>query len=252
MQNNSTKRFSNRVEDYVKYRPGYPDEIVRWLEAEFSLSAKMIIADIGSGTGISSELFLRNNYKIIGVEPNKEMREMSIRLLSHNPHFKAIDGTAEASNLPDDSIDVIVSGHAFHWFDRQKTKPEFQRVLRDSAMVILIWNERLTSSAFEKEYDQLIIKHGHDYMAVDHRNIDQQRIDSFFYPHTCELKIFPNQQVFDFDGLKGRLLSSSYMPSINDDGYTAMIDDLHSLFEKYSDDKRIIISYDTKVYVGRL
>jgi ubiquinone/menaquinone biosynthesis C-methylase UbiE len=250
MPSNSTTRFSNRVENYVKYRPGYPEEIVPWLQTRYEFPASKIIADIGSGTGISAELFLKNGYTVSGIEPNGPMREMSERLLKDYPRFKAIDGTAEATTLPDQSTDAIIAGQALHWFDAGKTKAEFLRILKPGGLVILIWNERLTNSSFEKEYDQLIINHSKDYVQVDHRNISAENVRAFFHPHKCHLQIFPNQQVFDFEGLKGRLLSSSYMPVEGQNGYMAMINDLRELFNKHDKEGLITIHYDTKLYTG--
>lgn len=250
MPTNSTTRFSNRAENYVKYRPGYPEEIISWLQTNYVLPVSSTIADIGSGTGISSELFLKKGYSVTGVEPNAAMREMSEQLLEDYSNFEAIDGTAEHTTLADQSIDVIVAGQAFHWFDVDKTKTEFLRILKPEGLVILIWNERLTISAFEEEYDKLIIKHGKDYVKVDHRNINTENIEAFFFPQKCSLQIFSNQQVFDFEGLKGRLLSSSYMPAEVDEGYTAMMDDLQLLFKKYNSNNTIPIHYSTKLYSG--
>jgi SAM-dependent methyltransferase len=250
MPSNSTTRFSNRVENYVKYRPGYPEEIVSWLQTHYGFPASKVIADIGSGTGISANLFLKNGYTVLGIEPNAPMREMSEQLLKNYPGFKAINGTAEATTLPGQSVDAVVAGQAFHWFDASKAKAEFLRVLKPGGLVILIWNERLTNSSFEKEYDQLIINHGKDYVQVDHRNINTENIQAFFHPQKCHLQIFPNRQVFDFGGLKGRLLSSSYMPVEGEDGYIAMTDDLKALFNKYNKDGFITIHYETKLYSG--
>lgn len=250
MPTNSTTRFSNRVENYVKYRPGYPEDIITWLQSHYEFPPSKVIADIGSGTGISAELFLKNRYTVFGIEPNAPMRTMSEHLLKDYTNFKALNGTAEATTLPDQSIDVIIAGQAFHWFDADKTKPEFLRILKPGGLVILIWNERLTHSPFEEAYDQLIIRHGKDYVKVDHRNIDKENIEHFFQPHKCRLKVFPNQQVFDFEGLNGRLLSSSYMPAGGDEGYVAMIDDLQKLFNKFHSNGFITIHYDTKLYAG--
>ena len=250
MTKDSTTRFSNRVADYVKYRPGYPATIVTWLQENHHLSAGETIADIGSGTGISSRLFLQAGYTVWGIEPNAAMREMSVQLLSNYPYFRAKDGTAEATGLPDSSVGAIVCGQAFHWFDAVKAKQEFKRILKASGTVVLIWNERLTGSAFEKAYDQLIIQHGKDYVQVDHRNINPDKIASFFQPQPCTLKIFDNRQVFDFDGLKGRLLSSSYMPAANEDGYEDMINDLKKLFDQHEQNGKITINYATKVYAS--
>lgn len=252
MDQQSTTRFSNRVEDYIKYRPSYPASIISFLRSEYQLKSDKLIADIGAGTGISTELFLEAGYQVLAVEPNQAMREKAIELLSHYDQFTAVDGTAEATTLEDECVDAIISGQAFHWFDVPKTKVEFQRILKPSGLVVLIWNERLTLSDFEKDYDQLIIKHARDYVKVDHRNIDVESIGAFYAPQRFELKVFANKQVFDFEGLKGRLLSSSYMPTKTDEGYQEMIDDLEVLFTQYQEDGEITINYDTKVYVGTL
>lgn len=252
MENNSTTRFSNRVDDYVKYRPTYPTEIINFLQGSYELSTDKLIADIGAGTGISTALFLDAGYRVIAIEPNLEMREKSIELLDSTPGFKAQNGTAENTGLETGSIDAIIAGQAFHWFDAVKTREEFKRVLMPGGIIALIWNERLTTSPFEKEYDELIVKHGNDYVKVDHRNIDPAAIGAFFAPETFHLQEFANKQVFDFEGLAGRLLSSSYMPTKDDAGYEPMIVDLKTLFDKYQEDGLITINYDTKVYVGRL
>jgi SAM-dependent methyltransferase len=250
--NNSTARFSNRVNDYVKYRPGYPAEIINLLQRSYNLSADKLVADIGAGTGISAALFLDAGYRVIAVEPNSGMRDKSIELLGSQPGFKVLDGTAENTGIETGSIDAVIAGQAFHWFNAANARTEFKRVLKPGGIVALIWNERKTDSAFEKEYDQLIIDHASDYVKVDHRNIDAEHIAAFFAPEPYDLKVFANKQVFDLGGLAGRLLSSSYMPAKDEPGYDPMIEDLKILFNKYQHDGMITISYDTKVYTGKL
>ena len=252
MATDSIKRFSNRVEDYVKYRPDYPKDILHYLSVDYGLSTKKIIADIGSGTGISTEIFLAEGYNVFAVEPNKEMRDKATELLGHYPLYHEVNGTAEATTLKDNSIDAIVAGQAFHWFQPEQTRSEFSRILKKDGIVVLIWNERLTASEFEIKYDKLIIKHGKDYVQVDHRNISSDKIEAFFNPSPFQYKVFDNKQVFDFDGLKGRLLSSSYMPSAHEEGYEEMIQDLQVLFDQYQEGGLITINYDTKIYTGRL
>lgn len=212
----------------------------------------MIIADIGSGTGISAELFLEQGYTVLGIEPNREMRERSVALLKTFPNFTAIDGAAEATTLPSSNVDVIIAGQAFHWFDPEKTRAEFDRIVKPGGYVVLMWNERLVASAFEKAYEQFIIAHGNQYQQVDHRNIDTPSIERFFAPQQVLLKEFPNQQVFDLAGLEGRLLSSSYMPSKSEAGYQSMISDLQILFDRFQKDDRVTIHYTTKAYTARL
>lgn len=252
MVTNSTTRFSNRVEDYVKYRPGYPVEIVKFLHDTYGLTQDKLIADIGAGTGISTELFLKKGYRVIAVEPNEEMREKAIELLDSYNGFIPKNGTAENTGIDSNSVGAIIAGQAFHWFDAVKTRTEFKRILKPYGIVALIWNERKTTSAFEQEYDELIIKHGNDYVKVDHRNIDTEHIAAFYNPEPVHLETFANKQVFDFEGLKGRLLSSSYMPARDEEGYEPMINDLQALFDKFQQDGAIIINYDTKVYSGKL
>ncbi|MBN9299718.1 MAG: class I SAM-dependent methyltransferase [Filimonas sp.] len=248
----STQRFSNRVENYVKYRPDYPIEIIAYLRDQYKLSSDKVIADIGSGTGISSTLFLNAGYEVYGVEPNKEMRDKSITLLTHFTGFHPVDGTAEEPNLKSKSIDAIIAGQAFHWFDRDKAKAAFKKILKSKGIVVLLWNERLTDSPFEKAYDELIMQHGIDYVKVDHRNIDTPAIEAFFAPQPFELTSFENRQVFDYEGLKGRLLSSSYMPAEGEKGSAEMIADLEDLFSQYKENNVIQINYETKMYVGKV
>jgi len=252
MVTNSTTRFSNRVEDYVKYRPGYPVEIVRFLHDTYSLTQDKLIADIGAGTGISTALFLKKGYRVIAVEPNVEMREKAIELLDSYNGFIPQNGTAENTGIESNSVSAIIAGQAFHWFDAVKTRTEFKRILKPDGIVALIWNERKTTSAFEQEYDELILKHGNDYVKVDHRNIDTEHIAAFFNPEPVHLETFANKQVFGFEGLKGRLLSSSYMPARDEEGYEPMINDLQVLFNKFQQGGVIVINYDTKVYSGKL
>jgi SAM-dependent methyltransferase len=252
MVTNSTTRFSNRVEDYVKYRPGYPDEIVKFLHDTYGLTQDKLIADIGAGTGISTELFLKKGYRVIAVEPNLEMREKAIELLGSYHGFIPQNGTAENTGIENNTVNAVIAGQAFHWFDATEARTEFKRILKAGGIVALIWNERKTTSAFEQEYDELIITHGNDYVKVDHRNIDTKHIEAFFGPNPVHLEVFANKQVFDFKGLKGRLLSSSYMPARDDKGYEPMINDLQALFDKYQQDGVIVINYDTKVYSGKL
>ncbi|KAA2241501.1 class I SAM-dependent methyltransferase [Chitinophaga agrisoli] len=248
----STKRFSNRVEDYVKYRPHYPADIITYLQEGYGLSAGKQLADIGAGTGISTSLFLEAGYPVFAVEPNEEMLGKAKELLGQYTGFTPVQGTAENTTLPSGSVDGIIAGQAFHWFNVPACKVEFKRILQSDGLVALIWNERRVGSPFEQEYDALINKHGKDYVQVGHRNIDAEHIGAFFAPAAMELKVFANEQVFDYDGLKGRLLSSSYMPLQGDPGFEVMIADLEALFGKYEQEGRIVISYDTKVYVGRL
>jgi len=250
---NPTLRFSSRVENYVKYRPGYPADIIATLTKECGLTAESVIADIGSGTGISSEVFLKNGNRVFGVEPNREMREAGEQLLGKYPDFTSVNGTAEETTLADCSIDFVTAGQAFHWFDRDRARKEFTRILKPNGCVVLIWNERLTdTSPFLRVYEELLQRHGTDYASVDHRNVDTDAITKFFAPQPVTQREFNNRQIFDYDGLKGRLLSSSYTPEPSHSNYQPMLDALRALFDKYQISSEVSFDYATRLYFGRL
>ena len=251
MSKNSTTRFSDRVEDYVKYRPHYPEAILTYLRATYGFDPSWTAADIGSGTGISAELLLRSGNRVFGVEPNDEMRAKAEELLVGYPGFVSVNGAAEATGLAAESIDLIVAGQAFHWFDARRSRVEFLRVLKPGGLVALIWNERLTDSPFERDYEALIRHYSTDYQQVDHRNITDDRIGAFFSPDAFALTIFPNEQRFDLKGLTGRLLSSSYIPK-EGPGHDGMLGDLERLFGQYENGGEVRVGYATKVYTGML
>ncbi|HVU99431.1 MAG TPA: class I SAM-dependent methyltransferase [Puia sp.] len=246
--NNSTTRFSDRVEDYVKYRPHYPAAILSHLATIYGFDAGWAVADIGSGTGISTELFLRNGNRVYAVEPNREMRLKAEELLGGYPGFVSVDGTAEATGLPGGVARLIVAGQAFHWFDPVKTRRELVRIGVPGAVTALVWNERMTESDFEKEYEDLISRYAGEYRTVNHRNIDDLAVGAFFAPATVRLDHFDNEQLFDLPGLTGRLLSSSYVPKDN----AEMMRALAALFGRHARDGKVRVGYDTKLYTGLL
>lgn len=243
----NTKRFFDRVTDYIKYRPNYPEEIAYILERETKLNITKKIADIGSGTGISSLLFLKRNYSVIGVEPNKEMRNAAEQILSDYKKFKSVEGTAENTNLPDKSVDLIFSGQAFHWFDKEKSKIEFGRILKDNGNLVLVWNSRSTKSSFQKEYEKALLDNIEEYKFVNHRNISESEISNFFFPKTMNKICIDNKQVLDMQGLKGRLLSSSYCPK-SGDVHNKLMEKIEQIFRKYQVNNEIEFEYETQIY----
>jgi SAM-dependent methyltransferase len=249
----STRRFSSRVDNYAKYRPSYPPEVVALLAAKCELTPDALVADIGAGTGLLAELFLKNGNRVFGVEPNREMREAGERLLADYPRFTSIDGTAEATMLGDRSIDIITAGQAFHWFDRRQSRAEFARILRPGGWVALVWNERrVGSTPFLAAYEQLLRSYSSEYETLNHRQIDQATIAAFFAPGTFALRTFANTQIFDFEGVKGRLLSSSYTPEPGQPTYQPMLDELTAIFQQCQVDQTVAFEYDTNVYYGQL
>ena len=248
-----TQRFSTRVENYLRYRPSYPWQVLDVLRHECGLAPDSIVADIGSGTGILTELFLRNGNTVYAVEPNREMREAAERLLSHYERFHSIDGTAEDTGLPYRSVQLVTAGQAFHWFDSDKARVEFARILERGGWAVLVWNDRRTDSTpFLREYQQLLHDHAPEYGKVTHKQLGGEEFARFFGPGGYRTAIFPNHQRFDFDGLRGRLLSSSYAPEPGRPGHDAMMARLREIFDAHQRDGRVTFEYDTQVFFGRL
>ena len=252
MKASTVERFSNRVENYVKYRPGYPREVLELFKDELGLTADSVLADVGSGTGLSSRLFVENGNTVYGVEPNDAMRAAAEQYLAGFPSFQSVKGTAENTGLPDGSVDLVIAAQAFHWFDHERSRAEFKRILKEDGYLVLIWNQRqLGTTPFLVEYEKFLLSYASDYAQVRHENVSEEIIARFFAKPFSQ-KTFDNQQVFDFDGLKGRMLSASYMPSETDQRFDRMIDELRSLFAKHAENDRIKIFYDTRLYYAKL
>lgn len=250
---NSKERFSNRVELYEKYRPSYPVAAIDHLYDTVGLSPGCEVADVGAGTGIFSKLLLERGSRVTAVEPNKEMREAAEKNLGGEGGFRTVAGSAEATGLPDGSVDFIVCAQAFHWFDREATQAEFRRILKPGGKVALIWNTRLTEGTpFREDYDRLLHKYGTDYQEVKHTNITEESLASFFRLGRIQEARFPNQQWFDFEGLSGRLLSSSYSPIPGDPNYEPMMSELRSLFDRSQQNGEISFDYETQVFWGEV
>ena len=200
-------RFSNRADNYAKFRPGYPAAIIEILKSACRLDENSVIADIGAGTGILSELFLKEGNSVVAIEPNAAMRRTAEGLLKKFGKFRSVDATAEATTLENESVDFVAAAQAFHWFDRDKAKREFTRILKPEGWIVLIWNERrLDSTAFLRAYEDLLLRYGTDYEKVRHEKVTGE-IAAFFAPETFVMQTLENAQYFDFESLKGRLLS---------------------------------------------
>lgn len=249
----STQRFSTRVENYIQYRPHYPSGVLDTLREACGLVPAAPIADIGSGTGLLTEVFLRNGNPVYGVEPNREMREAGEKLLQAYPNFHSVNGTAEATTLPADSVAFVTAGQAFHWFDWPKARVEFARILRPGGWVALIWNDReLDTTPFLVGYEQMLQRYGTDYKEVTNKQISDEILDSFFGQGKHQLRTFPNVQEFDFAGLRGRLQSSSYAPQPGHPNYEPMLAELTRLFDTHQENGRIKFLYTTQVFLGQV
>ena len=248
---NATSRFSDRVENYVRYRPGYPKEVIQLLQRECGLTPQSTVADIASGTGLWTRMFLENGNRVHGVEPNAEMRQAGERLLAGFPNFTSVTGTAEATTLPDHSVEMVTAAQAAHWFDRVPARREFVRILKPGGWLVLVWNVRdADSTPFLRAYEHLELTYGTDYKEVRHDRTTSE-VNQFFDPSPFQERDFPHRQEFDYTGLEGRLLSSSYAPGPEHPNHKAMLSELRHIFDAHQSNGQVVMVYRTRVFFGR-
>ncbi len=248
---NATSRFSDRVENYIRYRPGYPPEALPLLKSACGLIPEHVVADIASGTGIWTRALLENGNRVFAVEPNPEMRQAGERLLAAFPKFISVAGKAEATTLADASVDFVTAAQAAHWFDRGGSRREFNRILKPGGWLILLWNERIVDTTpFLREYEQLLLTYGTDYADVRHERTTDA-VNEFFDPAPYQERAFPMRQEFDYAGLEGRLLSSSYAPGPGHPKHEPMLAELRRIFDRHAEDGCVNIEYKTRIYFGK-
>ena len=249
----STERFTERTGDYAAARPGYPAAIATTLIAELMLAPGAVVADIGSGTGLSCEPFLRAGLAVIGVEPNEAMRAEGDRQLAAFANFRSVSGTAEATTLPPASVDLLAAAQAFHWFDIAPSRAEALRILKRPPLAALIWNDRAcTGGAFAEGYEQLLLDFGIEYTKIRHRHAHEESVAKFFGHRDFRVAGFPNPTVLDWPTLVARLNSASYVPQKDQPSYAPMIDRLRQLFVAAERDGRVAMQYTTRVFYGAL
>ena len=248
-----TARFSDRVDDYVKYRPHYSKDLVQALQRACDLRPEHVIADVGCGTGLLAEIFLENGNRVIGVEPNRKMRIAGENYLARFPNFSMLDANAEATGLPDAGSDFVLAGQAFHWFRPDDTRVEFARIVKPGGWVVLVWHDRdTTSKPFLRAYEDFVRRYSTDYDQVSHKYLaSYDALQRFFAPDEARVIEQHNRQELNFDGLRGRLLSSSYVPR-SGEKHEAMMREVPRLFSSHEEDGRVTLEYDTKIYYGHL
>lgn len=250
----AASRFTGRADLYAQYRPGYPPELFAYLQRELGLNLSSVVADIGSGTGILTDSLLRFVGKVYAVEPNRAMRMIAEQSLGRAANFESVAGTAEATTLRPASVDLVIAAQAFHWFEARQAREEFSRILRPGGQVALVWNDRRTDSTpFLREYEHLLETLGTDYSAVNHRNAaTAERLRAFFGSGGYRELAFENRQEFDWHGLAGRALSSSYVPAEGHENHAAFMARLRELFDQHAVRGRVAFEYDTRLYHGAL
>ena len=254
----SKERFSSRVDAYREFRPRYPVEVIDLLQQQCALTRSSIIADIGAGTGMLAELFLEHGNSVFAVEPNRAMRSACEELCSKYPKLTCIDGSAEATILPDHCADFVIVGQALHWFQLAPARAEFARILQPGGWCAIIYNERRTGvDPFHNGYERILREFGTDYDSVRSKYPQQKKLEEFFDAKngampTMQQASFPNAQEFDFKGLLGRIVSSSYMPQPDHPRYPAMLRQVEELFSRCRKDDHVQLEYDCVVTYGKL
>jgi SAM-dependent methyltransferase len=246
-----TQRFSSRVEDYARFRPGYPAGLLPLLDNEVAFTADGHIADVGSGTGLLTEHFLRNGNFVFGVEPNPPMRAAAERFLAVYPRFTSVEGTAESTTLPSESVDGVVVAQAFHWFDGPRAITEFRRILKPAGFIALIWNVRNTAaSAFMADYERIVHTFGSEFARSGRELVSAERLRELLGPDLRQYSL-PNHQDLDWPGLRGRLLSASYMPLAGQPGHEPMLAELERAFHAHQQQARVRLDYETRIYLAQ-
>ena len=252
MSTDSVNRFSYRAENYDRFRPNYPAGLVTFIHAHVGITAEHTIADIAAGTGIFTEQLAAWGNPVYAVEPNPYMRRKAHHRLAAYGNCFLVEGTAESTNLPDHSIDLLVSAQAFHWFDPLKTKVEFKRVGRGDVHVAIVWNLRNTATDFEAGYEAVIRTYGIDYLKVSQQKMDKAEVLAFFAPASPVYRVFGHMDFLTFEQLRGRTLSYSYMPDEKSPLWSEMLDALEALFDRHQRDGQVRLSYKTRLFIGRI
>lgn len=248
-----TTRFSNRVVDYVRSRPGYPDGVLAMIGRELRVEPGDIVADLGAGTGIFSECLLAAGYRVIAVEPNEEMLQEARARFGNNRNFSSRLAVAEETGLADHSVGLVTAAQAFHWFDPERVRREALRILRPGAPALLVWNERReTGGPAAEAYQQIVDRFNTDLAAVNHRRLSgsAEDLESFFSPKGMRVRSFFNRQRLDLEGLIARIASSSYMPAAGDPRYADMVAEITQMFKQHAASGTLEIVYDTRVFTG--
>ena len=249
---NPTERFSSRVENYVRYRPSYPPAAIELLKSRCGLKPGALVADIGSGTGILTQLLLEAGAEVVAVEPNEPMRAAAEAQLGTQARFRSVSGSAEATTLAQSSVELLLAAQAFHWFNVERARAEALRVIRPGGIGALLWNQHpSTASAFLGDYETLVRAHASEYDQVVNSRADEASMRAYF-GGSMECAAFANQQVFDYPGLVGRLMSSSYAPEPGAPGHESLLKGLRAIFERHAHADRVIFPYVTLVYYAQL
>lgn len=248
-----TERFSGRVEAYRAYRPGFPRAILPFLREHGALPARAVVADIGAGTGMFAEIFLEAGHRVFAIEPNIEMLEACCELAAHQPALQVLQGSAEATTLPDASIDLIAVGRAMHWFDWPRAHREFTRILRPRGWVLVATNGHRDSNApVSEEMSAIFRKWRTDSAEADTRHDFNERLQEFLDAATWHRATRYHSMTMDFPTLLGYAESLSAIPRLGERGYEGMVAELRMIFERYAENGILHTPTACQLFLGRL
>lgn len=249
---NFRTKIANRVTYYNRYRPSYPERLYQYLVEKLDLKPKHVIADVGAGTGLSSRWFAANGNTIYAIEPSPEMRQAAAYNYQYYPDYHIIAGAAEDTTLPDNSVDFIIGGQSFDWFDHEKASPELKRILKPDGYVLLFWNERQTeSSGFLRQFEELLKRHAPAYMELNLVDQREKAVLQILQEGHYGYAEFDNCQIFNWEGLKGRLLSTSFIPDADQPEYHNLLSGLARDYKAHAVCGQVKVDYITKLYYGK-
>jgi ubiquinone/menaquinone biosynthesis C-methylase UbiE len=253
LSRDNTKRYAGRVDVYRRYRARYPREVFDFVREHCGLTAASVMADVGSGTGMLAEVFLENGNRVFAIEPNAEMRDVCKELEALYSGLRCIDGMAEATTLPEHSVDIVMAGRAFHWFNQEQCRPEFLRILRPGGWVMLVNLARSTGpEPLLRDFQDLRMKYGLDYAET----VAQFDMDAACRKFLARAEIrsaeFPVIQKLSYEELEGQTASFSVMPQPADAAYPAMQRALRDYFTRYHSGGTVLVPMDCTIYVGQL
>jgi len=240
------------AELYAKYRPNYPSQVIDIIENTCRIPDGSVIADVGCATGSFSKSLLDNGYKVIGIERSDAMREKATSLLSAYPNFTCLAGRAEATELPDNSVDCVTAATSFHWFNLEGTKKEFKRILKSGGWCFLVWNYRMAeASEFMQAYENLLLRYGVNYKAVSTKTTEEE-IYYFFHPSPVKTIAFPNKQLVNLEGFQGRIMATAYAPRAGHPKHEPMMEVAKEIFHHYEEDGYVEFFYNARCYYGQM
>lgn len=248
-----TERFSGRVEAYRRYRSPYPREIIPLLQERCGLTRHSTVADIGAGTGMLAEVFLENGNRVFAVEPNADMRVACEELVASYPQLTCIDGTAEETGLPTHSVDFVTVGRALHWFDQEKCRPEFARILREGGWVVLAGQgPHEQTEPVIRDFRTILKEHSIDFERLKHRYDIEAAVRRLFAGGDFQQAEFAATEEMTYEDLEGFMLSLSVTPQPDHPGFPAMQRALREYFTRHQSGGKLRMPMTSRIHFGHL